>query len=181
VWLSLTLGLLCMPLGKHNTVKLSPPAPSWRPTGEVSSAFCPCSHTPTPENVVHPFCAFASQACCLRRFGSKVVNQFKILDDVKIHKCNHNCDGVPLFSKEYYSLISCTWSCFQCHCTLFHSRNKSTGIGLHKRHSITHVSSFLFFPWDEPTNWNLFVMHYLIKSSYNKYTLLGQLLQDIPR
>jgi len=39
-----------MPLGKHNTMKLCPPAPSWRPTGAVSSAFSPVSNTSTPEH-----------------------------------------------------------------------------------------------------------------------------------
>jgi len=44
----LTLGQPFMPLGKHNTMELCPPASSWRPTGAVLSAFFLVSNTSTP-------------------------------------------------------------------------------------------------------------------------------------
>jgi len=52
-------------------VKLSPPAPSWRPTGAVLSAFLLVSNTSTSEHSSPGFCAFALQTCCFASFWFK--------------------------------------------------------------------------------------------------------------
>jgi len=66
-------------------VKLSPPAPSWRPTGAVSSTFPPCSHSPAPEHSSPGFCAFALQTQCLHCFGSKVVTHHDQINMTNSH------------------------------------------------------------------------------------------------
>jgi len=56
-------------------VKLSPPAPSWRPTGAVLGVYLVVSNTSTPVSSPTLFVPLLCRLAVLHCFGSKVVRE----------------------------------------------------------------------------------------------------------